>query len=144
MTNLQTMGLKPLQGLHLHSSENVVCFPVKQNATDMTPRLRPRSTAIRERAINTDHLQCFSVKETAGLLGVNTVTVRRMLKSGRLTGPADGRLVRVFQWSLEKYLMANTTATENQDITEPESKPRRTVRSTSHQIAMRELERLGI
>jgi excisionase family DNA binding protein len=85
-----------------------------------------------------------SVKETAKLLGVVPVSIHRMLGDGRLQGTKDGRLVRVFLWSLEQYLMKNTTETENQDTNEPASKPKRSVKSTSYHVALRQLKEFGL
>ena len=143
LQNLQTMCLRPLQNPNLYSPENIICFPLQQQDAPVikTKRLRPPAV-IRNKADDTYH-QCLTVSKAAELLSVSSVTIHRMLKSGRLHGTKDGRLIRVFQWSLDQYLIENTTAPENP--LEPQTnKPKRSVKTTSHHVAMNRLESMGI
>lgn len=124
---------KDLEILDLRSIENDVFEPA--------PATCPPISSIADH----DYHQCLTINKTAILLNVHPATVRRMLKSGKLHGIKNGRLTRVFQWSLDQYLIENTTVPDSQDAIEPaHNKPKRQVKSTNHQTAMRRLERMGL
>ena len=106
----------------------------------------PVPVAVRDKleAEKIPYNQCLTARKAADLLGVHPLTVHRMLTNGKLQGIKDGRLIRVFQCSLDEYLVTHATVPKDQDAAEPEKKPKRNVKTTSHQIAMRKLERLGL
>src|ERR1700722_14393793 len=117
-----------------------------KNSYKIIPPIKhpPVPVAVRDK-LETEKIpynHCLTAKQAASVLGVHPLTVHRMLKSGKLQGIKDSHFSRAYQWSLDEYRVAHTTAPPEQET--EQNKPKRTVKSTSHHLAMRRLERLGI
>lgn len=68
-------------------------------------------------------MELYTVQETAQMLKVSPVTVRRYIASGRLRAVRVGRNVRVRMEAIERFVTPVAPQTDELETAEEESKP---------------------